>query len=98
LEQSEPVIIKNKEETTAYNHYMEHEQALKRLTLNSTHRPIYGILTEPLRGILTLKEVQIENFDEYTPMAHVQFLEQSSIKVVPISYKLAEEDLKAALS
>ena len=85
--------MKNKEETSVYNHYMEHEQAVKRLAVDSSARPIYGVLTEPLSGTLTLGEATVESFNEYIPTAHVQFLEQAAIKVVPISYKLSMKDI-----
>lgn len=54
-------------------------------------RPVYGILTEPLRG-----DIQSEGEHEfadasYVPRAHVQFLEQTGIKVVPIDYSLPIE-------
>jgi hypothetical protein len=46
-----------------------------------------------LRGELSQGDFYIGNIEEYIPMAHVQFLEQAAIKVVPISFKLSEEDL-----
>ena len=59
--------------------------------------PVYGILSEPLRG--TLKSLQGgAQFDEYVPAAHVKFLEQVGIKVVPISYKLSMQALTEKLN
>ena len=57
-------------------------------------RPVYGILTEPLRGEIMTEG--LENTDAtYVPRAHVQFLEQTGIKVVPIDYSLPIEKLYA---
>lgn len=57
--------------------------------ISDNRRPIYGVLTEPIRGNMKSKTnnegEQSEEFS-YIPKAHVQFLEQSGIRVVPISY------------
>jgi len=57
--------------------------------ISDNRRPIYGVLTEPIRGNMKSKtnneDVQSEEMS-YIPKAHVQFLEQSGIRVVPISY------------
>ena len=45
-----------------------------------------GILTEPLRGSLHKDEEKLSHVNEYIPTAHVKFLEQAGIKVVPVSY------------
>lgn len=59
--------------------------------------PVIGILTEPLRGTMKDREVTVSNYDEYIPAAHVKFIQQTGCKVVPVSYKLEEEDLIALL-
>lgn len=70
-----------------------HEHMIKRVHLYSKNRPVYGILTEPLRGDISKGDANLDHMKEYIPASHVQFLEQSSIKVVPISYQLSAEDL-----
>lgn len=50
---------------------MEHDLNVKRVVINTQKRPIYGILTEPLRGSLTINGANVESFDEYIPAAHV---------------------------
>lgn len=66
---------------------------IKRVHIYSKNRPTYGIITEPLRGDISKGFENIEHMKEYIPTSHVQFLEQASIKVVPISYQLPEEEL-----
>ena len=57
--------------------------------ISDNRRPIYGVLTEPIRGNMKSKtnnqDMKTEDIS-YIPKAHVQFLEQSGIRVVPISY------------
>jgi hypothetical protein len=55
-------------------------------------RPVFGILGEPLRGSLTIGGEQSDK-SQYVPYAHVQFLQQASIRVVPVDYTLDKEDL-----
>lgn len=68
------------------------------------------MLTEPIRGnmksksaeedeINGLKDKSIEESElmSYIPKAHVQFLEQSGIRVVPISYLDSEEKITSML-
>lgn len=55
------------------------------------------MLTEPLRGDLVNFEDKSDRYSgktSYVPRAHVQFLEQSGIKVIPIAYTDSEELLK----
>lgn len=66
--------------------------------VSDNRRPIYGVLTEPLRGDMKSKNDTSEVFEiaedlSYIPRAHVSFLEQSGIVVVPISYLDADEDI-----
>jgi hypothetical protein len=66
-------------------------------------RPVIGVLTEPLRGdMYKVKEnfygdqeklhEQSEQSATYVPKAHVQFLEQAGVRVVPIDYRLSTEE------
>ena len=50
-------------------------------------RPVIGILTEPMRG-----SIDATSQTSYIPKAHVQFLEQSGIRVVPVDYRLSHAD------
>lgn len=63
-------------------------------------RPVIGVLTEPLRGDLfkaSDRYSQLEQGDDgvpgYVPRAHVQFLEQAGVRVVPIDYRLSRDEL-----
>ena len=68
-----------------------------------SHRPVIGVLTEPLRGELFNAGANIfdknqklsseENLPGYVPRAHVQFLEQAGVRVVPIDYRLSRDEL-----
>ena len=68
-------------------------------------RPVIGILTEPLRGELYTPSNSRFKEDElidtstasYVPKAHVQFLEQAGVRVVPIDYRLDLEERRALL-
>jgi len=64
------------------------------------------VLTEPLRGDLYKAEASESVNDKlggrseearpsYVPRAHVQFLEQSGVRVVPVDYRLERGDLVA---
>ena len=70
--------------------------------VSDNRRPIYGVLTEPLRGDMKAKddsstfEASAEEIS-YIPKAHVQFLEQSGVIVVPISYLDSDADIKRML-
>lgn len=72
--------------------------------VSDNRRPIYGVLTEPLRGDMQTKadfdkknqaEESYVSQEEtsYIPKSHVQFLEQSGIRVVPISYLDTDEEI-----
>lgn len=72
------------------------------MEVSDNRRPIYGVLTEPIRGTMKSKSADIDETDKsiqedelmsYIPKAHVQFLEQSGIRVVPISYLDSEQDI-----
>lgn len=70
------------------------------MDVNDNRRPIYGVLTEPIRGNMKNKYesddkeyLEINQELSYIPKAHVQFLEQSGIIVVPISYLDEDEDI-----
>lgn len=57
-------------------------------------RPVVGILSEPLRG--DILDTPIDDAPlSYVPKAHVQFLEQAGVRVVPIDYHLSEEERRA---
>jgi hypothetical protein len=69
---------------------------------DSSRRPVIGVLTEPLRGDLykvddRLKLQQMHRGEDtipgYVPKAHVQFLEQAGVRVVPIDYRLSRDEL-----
>lgn len=59
--------------------------------------PVIGILTEPLRGSLHKEGEEISQINEYVPTAHVKFLEQAGIKVIPVSYKLPLNEMRQLL-
>ena len=69
-------------------------------------RPVIGVLTEPFRGSVTptSDDYNMETFDQYmsrfsyVPRSHVQFLEQSGTRVIPIDYQIPEEELLELLS
>ena len=80
------------------------------MRISDNRRPIYGVLTEPIRGNMQSKSAEKDllngledkSIDEselmsYIPKAHVQFLEQSGIRVVPISYLDSKEDIESML-
>jgi len=73
------------------------------IKISDNRRPVYGILTEPIRGRIRNIKNDKETFDHdkdevsYIPKAHVQFLEQSGIVVIPISYLLSEAEIKDEL-
>lgn len=62
------------------------------IKISDHRRPVYGVLTEPIRGRLRNKKDETHTFDHtseevsYIPRAHVQFLEQSGVVVVPIQF------------
>ncbi len=71
--------------------------------VDENKRPVIGVLTEPLRGNL-FKERE-DHLDEddlvssykdgtasYVPKAHVQFLGQAGIRVVPVDYRMPVEE------
>jgi hypothetical protein len=58
-----------------------------------TRVPVWGILTEPLRGTLKNDDIVLSGYDEYIPAALVQFIEQTGAKVIPVSYKLTRTSL-----
>jgi len=64
------------------------------MEVSDNRRPIYAVLTEPIRANMKSTN-ESENIDiksdkndyiSYIPKAHVQFLEQSGIRVVPVSF------------
>jgi hypothetical protein len=87
-------IVKNDEENVAKR---KHNSNLS-TPISQRRTPVIGILTEPLRGSLRKGNEEIKDIDEYIPLAHVKFLEQAGIKVIPVRYTLVEEDLLAILS
>lgn len=59
-------------------------------------RPVVGVLSEPIRGdLVDLSEGLTSGKLSYVPKAHVQFLEQAGIRVVPIDYHLSHDELLA---
>jgi gamma-glutamyl-gamma-aminobutyrate hydrolase PuuD len=71
--------------------------------ISDNRRPVYGILTEPIRGNMKTQEEEDGNYINqtdgisYIPKAHVQFLEQAGIRVVPISYTDSKENITSIL-
>ena len=73
--------------------------------IDHSQRPVIGVLTEPLRGDLYKSDATDvnekigrgveEDAPGYVPRAHVQFLEQAGVRVVPIDYRLERNDLVA---
>ena len=63
--------------------------------IDSSKRPVIGVLSEPLRGKVQSKGTNDEVIDlnSYIPKAHVKFLEQAGITVVPVSYQSTPEEL-----
>ena len=62
-------------------------------------------MTEPIRGDLFIKGTEkggqtidggIDRVPGYVPRAHVQFLEQAGMRVVPVDYRLSRDELVAA--
>lgn len=54
------------------------------MEVSDNRRPIYGVLTEPIRGTMKSKSADVDETDKsieedelmsYIPKAHVQFLE-----------------------
>ena len=62
-------------------------------------RPVIGILTEPIRGQLSAHDdmekhsVDTSRHMSYVPRAHVQFLEQAGVRVVPVDFNLPKDEL-----
>jgi hypothetical protein len=105
IQQDEPIqgfTIQDEQEETAEDSNMDNHLMLRnasileerhaRMKISDNRRPVYGVLTEPIRGRIRNKKDDSQNYDHrndeisYIPKAHVQFLEQSGIVVVPISY------------
>jgi len=74
-----------------------HELRHQYKEIDHNDRPVFGILTEPIRGNLSKGEnkdaEKIETELSYVPKAHVQFLEQSGVQVVPIDFRLSKDEL-----
>lgn len=73
------------------------------IDISDNRRPIYGVLTEPLKGDMRSKNDSSEIFEiaedvSYIPKAHVSFLEQSGIIVVPISFLDSDEEIVSMLN
>lgn len=68
---------------------------------DQSKRPVIGVLTEPLRGDLykagdeSRQQIGggVDNVPGYVPRAHVQFLEQAGVRVVPVDYRLSRDEL-----
>lgn len=62
------------------------------IKISDNRRPVYGVLTEPIRGRMRNKKDETQTYEHsseevsYIPRAHVQFLEQSGVVVVPIQF------------
>ena len=60
-----------------------------------TNRPIYGMLTQPLKDSFP-KEIKFDA-TQYIATSHVKFLEAAGARVVPIDYTLPEAELRILL-
>ena len=66
--------------------------------VSDNRRPTFGVLTEPLRGNMAqLNGELVKEELSYIPKAHVQFLEQSGVRVVPISFLDTDEEIISLL-
>jgi len=74
------------------------------IVIDHSKRPVVGVLTEPIRGDLFIKGTQKSGqtvdggkdaVPGYVPRAHVQFLEQAGLRVVPVDYRLPRDELVA---
>jgi len=73
-------------------------QKISKVQGSSARKAVYGVLTEPLEGDLQGKSDKVEAAERsYVPRAHVQFLEQAGIRVVPISYLDSVESILTQL-
>lgn len=88
--------MRNNNTQSDFNNQKKHRIA----DVSNYRRPIIGVLTEPLRGDMEKKDkslfetiYQISEDKSYIPRAHVQFLEQSGLLVVPISYLDTDEEI-----
>lgn len=82
--------------------YQEYQLENKMKDFEKSRRPVVGVLTEPLRGDIFTTDANgaaheligavEEKVASYVPKAHVQFLEQAGIRVVPIDYRLAKHE------
>lgn len=61
--------------------------------ISNQKTPVWGVLTEPLRGTLKKNSDVVSDYQEYIPASHVKFLEQTGAKVIPVSYKLSRDEL-----
>ena len=59
--------------------------------VDNNYRPVIGVLTEPIRGHIKTSDEDYADrrgAQSYVPRAHVQFLEQAGVRVIPIDYSL----------
>ena len=85
--------------------YRAHMDQLEQVEIDHGKRPVIGVLTEPLKGDMFTpsnsrfkKDEKVDTSNaSYVPKAHVQFLEQAGVRVVPIDYKLDLEERRALL-
>jgi len=87
------------------NAYRAHNEKESYDVIDHSRRPVIGVLTEPLRGEMytpatsQFKEDELEDTSaaSFVSKAHVQFLEQTGIRVVPIDYRLSLEERREIL-
>lgn len=71
----------------------EHPSKVTHADIDTTKRPVIGVLTEPLRGDIVGDSFgQSDKTLTYIPKPHVQFLEQAGVRVVPVDYRLPTEE------
>lgn len=75
------------EKITITSSYKTYLSEIETREVDHGRRPVIGILTEPLRG-----DIGEAQGSSYVPKAHVQFLEQSGVRVVPIDFRLSHAE------
>ena len=84
----------------------QEQERRESIVIDHSKRPVVGVLTEPIRGDLFIKGTEKggqtidggrDRVPGYVPRAHVQFLEQAGMRVVPVDYRLSRDELVAVL-
>lgn len=67
----------------------------KYVEISDNRRPVFGVLSEPFAGEVVGKDREELS---YIPKAHVRFLEQAGVRVVPISFRSSADELASLLN